>query len=83
MTTTFEPFIAEKWLTPHFVAIRWLFTKNDVCVTHLVTILLTSALFQLKIEKLRHTTSRDVTTSDFDQTFPKCFFPSYLTCVQI
>ena len=39
--------------------------------------------FQAKIRKWRRMTSRDVTTSDFHQTFTKCFLPSYVTCVQI
>ena len=42
-----------------------------------------SAYFKLKIRKWRHMTSRDVTISKFHQNFRKCFFPSYLTCVQI
>ena len=32
--------------------------------------------------KIPKMTSRDVTWSDFQQNFQKCFFPLYLTCVQ-
>ena len=42
-----------------------------------------SAPFEPKIRKLRHVTSRDVTSPDFHQTLRKCFFPWYLTPVQI
>ena len=42
-----------------------------------------SALFDKNMRKWRHVTSRDVTWSDFHQTFRKCFFPWYLGCVQI
>jgi hypothetical protein len=51
MTITFEPVIVERWLTPQIKAVMEPHSENDLLVTHLEDILLTSALFMQKIGK--------------------------------
>ena len=56
------------------------FPEHDVWLTHLITFLLTSALFQHFFIEIWE---NDVMWSDFHQTCRKCFFPWYIGCVQI
>ena len=81
--TTLQKIVAWKWLTPHFLCLAKLCSKNYISLTLSVKILLTSALFWHRNLKWRHMTSYDVTTSDFHKIFWNCFFPLCLASVQI
>ena len=69
-----EPLIVWKWLTPRWKGIIKVQSIHEDSSMHYADFLLTSALFRIKIWKLRHVTSRDVTISDFHQSYRKCSF---------
>ena len=76
-----EPVMIEKWLTPQKKTLMKPHSENEQWSCPHDYFLLTSALFEYKIEKWRQVTSRDVIMSDFHQNFRKHF--SYRYCVMV